>query len=79
MDCSPTGSSVHRISQSRILEQVAISFSKGISPTQGSNLCLLRWQVGSLLLSYHGSPDQVVWKEVNKNLELPSVLADASL
>ena len=28
MDCSPAGSSVHRISQERILEQVAISFSK---------------------------------------------------
>ena len=28
MDCSPPGSSVHRISQARILEWVAISFSK---------------------------------------------------
>ena len=27
MDCSPTGSSVHRISQAKILEWVAISFS----------------------------------------------------
>ena len=31
MDCSPPGSSVHGISQSRILEWVAISFSKGSS------------------------------------------------
>ena len=30
MDCSPPGSSVHRISQARILEQVAISFSRDI-------------------------------------------------
>jgi len=28
MDCSPPGSSVHRISQARILEWVAISFSR---------------------------------------------------
>ena len=29
MDCSPPGSSVHRILQARILEWVAISFSRG--------------------------------------------------
>ena len=29
LDCSPPGSSVHRILQARILEQVAIPFSKG--------------------------------------------------
>ena len=31
MDCSPQGSSVHGISQARILEWVAISFSRGSS------------------------------------------------
>ena len=31
MDCSPPGSSVHRISQTRILEWVSISFSRGSS------------------------------------------------
>ena len=31
MDCSPLGSSVHRILQARILEWVAISFSRGSS------------------------------------------------
>ena len=31
MDCSPPGSSVHGIPQSRLLEWVAISFSKGSS------------------------------------------------
>jgi len=31
MDCSLPGSSVHRISQARILEWTAISFSKGPS------------------------------------------------
>ena len=33
MDCSPPGSSVH-ISQARILEWVAISFSRGSSPSR---------------------------------------------
>ena len=31
MDCSPPGSSVHGISQARILERIAISFSRGSS------------------------------------------------
>ena len=34
MDCSPPGSSVHGISQARILEWVAISFSRGSSPSR---------------------------------------------
>ena len=37
LDCSPPSSSVHMILQARILEWVAISFSKGIFLTQGSN------------------------------------------
>ena len=41
MDRSPLGSSVHGISQIRILKWVAISFSRGIFPTQGSNVGLL--------------------------------------
>ena len=32
MDCSPPGSSVHEIFQARILEWVAISFSRGSFP-----------------------------------------------
>ena len=35
MDCGPPGSSVRGILQARILEWVAISFSRGIFPTQG--------------------------------------------
>ena len=34
MDCSPSGSSVHGILQARILEWVAISFSRGSSQTR---------------------------------------------
>ena len=49
-----SGSSVHRISQARILEWVAI-LPQGIFLTQGSNLNLLwflHWQADSLPLSY---------------------------
>ena len=58
---SPPGSSVHRIPQARILEWVAISSSREIFPTQGSNLhllWLLPWQVDSLPLSPLGSPKE---------------------
>ena len=40
MDCSPPGSSVHGIFKARILEWVAISYSRGVFLTQGSNLSL---------------------------------------
>ena len=56
--CSPLGSSVCGISQARILEWVAIFFSRGIFLTQGSKphlLCLLHWQAQSLPLRYLGS------------------------
>ena len=44
MDCGPPGSSVHGISQARILEWVAISFSRGSSQPR-DRICLLlgRW------------------------------------
>ena len=56
MDCSLPGSSLCGISQAGILEWVAISFSRGIIPSQGSNPCLLHWQVDSLLLSLQENP-----------------------
>ena len=45
MDCSPPGSSVHGISQARILERVAISSSKGSSwpGNQTWVFCIGRW------------------------------------
>ena len=59
LDCSPPGSSVHGISPARILEWVAISFSRGSSLTQGSNPWIEpvspALQVNSLPLSHHGS------------------------
>ena len=51
MDCSLPGSSVHGISQARILEQVAISFSRGSSrPRDRTRFsCIGRWTL------YHGA------------------------
>ena len=55
MDCSPPDSSAHGTGQARILEWVAISFSRGSSQprdrTHISCMHLLHWQVGSLPLS----------------------------
>ena len=44
MDCRPTGSSVHGISQARILEWVAVSFSRGSSwPRKICVSCIGKW------------------------------------
>ena len=56
MDCSPPGSSVRGIVQARILEWVAISFSRRSPLSQRLNLHLLHWQEDSLLLSHQRSP-----------------------
>ena len=56
--CHPI-SSVQGIFQARILEWVAISYSRGIFLTQGSNLILLHlllWQANYLPLYHLGSP-----------------------
>jgi len=50
MECSLPGSSVHGVSQARILEWVAISFSRGSSRSN------LHWQADSLPLSFQGRP-----------------------
>ena len=60
MNCSLSGSSVHGISQARILEWVAISFSRGSSrprdQTRMHLFCLLHWHPDSLPLSSQRSP-----------------------
>ena len=53
---SPPGSFVYVISLARILEWVAISSSRGIFLTQGSNPHFLHRQVDSLPLRHQGSP-----------------------
>ena len=56
MDCSAPGSFVHEILQTRILEWVAISSSRGIFSTQGSNPGLLHCRWILYHLSHQGSP-----------------------
>ena len=57
MDCGLPGSSVHGILQVRILEPVAIFFSReGIFLTQESNLDLLHCKQILYCLSHQGSP-----------------------
>ena len=55
----PGGSSVHGILQARMLEWVAISYSRGSSWPRDWTLCLFRllhWQVGSLPVASPGKP-----------------------
>ena len=56
VDCGPPGSSVHGIFQARILEWVAISFSRGPSWPRDWSPCLLHWQADCLSLCHLGSP-----------------------
>ena len=56
MNCSQPGSSVHGISQARILEWVCPSLLQGIFPTQGSNPGLLHCRQILYHLSCQGSP-----------------------
>ena len=56
IDCSPPGSPVQGISQARILEWVAVSFSRGSSRPRDwtCNANLLHWQVDFLPLNNQG-------------------------
>ena len=56
MDCSPLGSSVHGISQARILEWVVISFSRRPSRTRDGTRISSIGQVDSLPPHHLGSP-----------------------
>ena len=57
IDYSPPSSSVHGILQARILEWVAISSSRGIFPTQGSNPGLLHCRQILYHLSHQETPN----------------------
>ena len=56
MYCSPPGSSVHRISQARLQERVAISFSRGSSQNRDWThvFCIGRW------ILYHWAPREAL-------------------
>ena len=79
MDCSPLGSSVHGILQARILEWVAIPFSRGSSQprdqTQASCIAgryLTTWATWEAVYSnYVGSrvhPELVSWPKTSESL-----------
>ena len=53
--CDPMDYTVHGIHQARILEWVAVPFSRGIFPTQGLNPGLLHCRQILYQLSYQGS------------------------
>ena len=67
MGCRPPGPSVHGILQARLLEQVAISSSRGSSQprNQLKSPALGHWQADRLPLSHQGSPrlstDTEIW------------------
>ena len=64
MDCNPWGSSVHGILQARILEWVAISFSRASArPRDWTNPHLLYWQEDSLPTE----PPQKSWLHLSLN------------
>ena len=65
MDCSPPGSSVYGTSRARILEWVAIAFSRVASLPRGRS-CVSCVAGDSLPLSYQGSPS--VWRPCAKHL-----------
>ena len=52
MNHSLPGSSVHGIFQARMLEWVAISFSRGIFLDHGLNSCLLHWEAHLAMCSW---------------------------
>ena len=75
MDCSPPGSSVHGISQGRILEWVAIFFSRGSSQFRIEPVSPAL-QVDSLPLSHLGIPHMVHAAAAAKSLQSCPTLCD---
>ena len=68
MDCSLPGFSVYGICQARILEWVAISFSRGIFPTQGLNLGLPHGRQILYHLNHQGSPTHLKHRETETQI-----------
>ena len=56
MSSCPPGSFVRGILPGKVTGVGWHFLLQGILPTQGLNLCLLHWQVGSLPLGHVGSP-----------------------
>ena len=75
LDCSSPGSSVHGISQARILEWVTIFFLQRIFLAQVSNPRLLHWQADFLPLSHQGSPCEDLQTSLKKKKRLLTCLS----
>ena len=72
MECNLPGSSVYGILQARILEWVAMPFTRGSSPPRDwthVSYIYLYWQAGSLLLAPPGKPQLygIYNKKLNEN------------
>ena len=72
--CNPMASTVHGILQARILERVAVLFSRGSSQPQESNPGLLHCRQILYQLSHQGSPGKTIaltiWTFVGKVMSL---------
>ena len=86
MDCSPTGSSVHGILQARILEWVAISFSRGssrprdqtqVSHTAGRCLNLWPTREANIYVYVHLKPQ--ILKEISPEYSLEGLMLNLKL
>ena len=66
---------IHRILQARILEWVAIPFSRRFSQTQGSNQGLLHFRWILYQLSYQGSPVHIVRPKILTLSSMPPFLS----
>ena len=70
MNCSPPGSSVHRILQARILEWVAISSTRGSSRPRDQNLIFRVSCIGRRVLPITEPPGKPIqWSRNCKNNE----------
>ena len=79
VDCSPPGSSVHGILQARILEWVAISFSRGSSQPKDSTWvsciagrCFILWATREALLLCSEHSKNICWIRVKLSSLFPT-------
>ena len=61
MDCSPPGSSVHRIFQARKLEWVAISYSKGSPGHRDQTRVSHAYYIGRRIPYHWAPPGKPTW------------------
>ena len=76
MNCSLSGSSVHGILQTRILEWVAISFSRGSSqPRDGAQVSRIAGRCFTLWAIREAPIEKVLQKQDSKQFEMINFLA----